>query len=88
MFIGPYDLAASMGKLGKGDDRKVKEAITVVKDACARHKIPSGIYAATAAAGQQALADGHSLVCCGMDITLFKDTVRSIVSSLKSGLKT
>ncbi len=88
VFIGPYDLSASMGKLGKLEDKDVKEAIKTVRDACARRKIPSGIFAGTPETGRQALAEGHSLVCCGMDITVFRGAVESVAGSLKSSLKT
>ncbi len=88
VFVGPYDLSASMGKPGKLEDNDVKEAIRTVRDACARRKIPSGIFAGTPEAGQQALSEGHSLVCCGMDTTLFRGAVKSVVGSLKSSLKT
>jgi len=88
VFVGPYDLSASMGKLGKVEDKDVKEAIKTVLDACARRKIPSGIFAMTPEAGQQALAEGHSLICCGMDITVFRGAVESVAGSLKTKPKT
>jgi 2-keto-3-deoxy-L-rhamnonate aldolase RhmA len=84
VFVGPYDLSASMGKLGRLEDRDVREAIKTVRDACARRKIPSGIFAGTLETGQQALIDGHSLLCCGMDITVFRVAAKSAVSFLKS----
>jgi 2-keto-3-deoxy-L-rhamnonate aldolase RhmA len=87
IFVGPYDLSASIGKLGRLQDREVQEAIKTVRDACARHKIPSGIFAGTPKAGQEALAEGHSLVCCGMDITVFRGAVKLVADSLKSSLK-
>jgi len=83
-FIGPYDLSASMGRLGKLEDKGVKEAIMTIRNACDRTGIPSGIFARTTEAGRQALADGHSLICCGLDVTAFSDAAQSITYALKS----
>jgi 2-keto-3-deoxy-L-rhamnonate aldolase RhmA len=84
VFIGPYDLSASMGKLGRVEDKDVKAAILTIRNACARHGIPSGIFTRTPEAGRQALADGHSLICCGLDVTVFRDAAQSIANALKS----
>ena len=45
VFIGPYDLSASLGKPGRIEDPDVREAIRTVASACAAKKVPVGIFA-------------------------------------------
>ena len=42
VLIGPYDLAASLGKMGRIDDRAVTDAIDHVTNACQAAGIPLG----------------------------------------------
>jgi len=70
VFIGPFDLAASMGRMGQVEDPAVQGAIAKVRLACSAHQIPAGIFAADTAAAQRALADGFTLLAAGMDITI------------------
>jgi 2-dehydro-3-deoxyglucarate aldolase len=83
VFIGPYDLSASLGKPGRIGDSEVAEAISAVRSACARKGVPAGVFAGDATAGRKALAEGFSLVCCGIDISLFARTASAIVQVLR-----
>ncbi len=83
VFIGPYDLSASMGKLGMVEDEDIKEAIKTIRNACARHGTPSGIFVRDPEGTKRALADGYSLICCGVDTALFRGAVQTVVTALK-----
>ncbi len=62
MFIGPNDLAASMG-LGLGvplesDEPRLMEAIQHAREACVRHGVAPGIHCSSAAAVNRRIAEG------------------------------
>jgi len=83
VFIGPYDLSASLGKPGRLQDPDVQDAIRMVAAACARSRVPVGIFSAGAAGALKALEDGYTLVCAGVDTGLFAEAAAGIVRGLK-----
>jgi 2-dehydro-3-deoxyglucarate aldolase/4-hydroxy-2-oxoheptanedioate aldolase len=83
VFIGPYDLSASLGKPGRIQDLDVREAIRAVAAACARRKVPAGIFALDVPGAVKALEEGYSLVCSGIDVGLFTRAAAAIVRGLK-----
>jgi 2-dehydro-3-deoxyglucarate aldolase/4-hydroxy-2-oxoheptanedioate aldolase len=82
VFIGPYDLSASLGKPGRIQDPDVREAIGAVASTCAGRKVPVGIFAADIPASAKALEDGYSLVCSGIDIGLYSRSAAEIIGEL------
>lgn len=70
LFIGPYDLSASMGKPGNVGDRDVQDAIEQVTKAAGHAGIPLGIFGATAAAVEPHIRRGYTLIAVGMDTML------------------
>ncbi len=83
VFIGPYDLSASLGKPGSIQDKDVLEAMGSVREACSRKKTAVGIFSDDIPAAKKALADGFSLVCSGIDVSLFSKSVVEITRVLK-----
>jgi 2-keto-3-deoxy-L-rhamnonate aldolase RhmA len=83
VFIGPYDLSASMGKPGRLQDPDVREAVDTVIGACREAKVPAGIFAAAPPASARAFEAGCTLVCCGIDIGLYGTSVTAILGDLK-----
>ncbi len=83
IFIGPYDLSASLGKPGRIEDPDVRGAIQTVAAACAVKKVPVGIFALGVPASAKALDDGYTLVCSGIDIGLYSRSAADIVKELK-----
>jgi 2-keto-3-deoxy-L-rhamnonate aldolase RhmA len=69
-MLGPYDLSASLGKLGQIDDPAVVAAIDRVLTTCRAAKIPVGHFGVTASAVQPFLERGCTLITAGVD-TLF-----------------
>lgn len=67
VFIGPFDLSASLGRPGAIDDSHVQEAIDKVLQACRRAEKPCGIFLVEPQAAAQAFSAGHSLVCFATD---------------------
>ena len=83
IFVGPYDLSASLGKPGRIQDLDVREAIRAVAAACSRRKVPAGIFTLDVPGAIKAFEEGYSLVCSGIDVGLFSQAVASIVRGLK-----
>jgi 2-keto-3-deoxy-L-rhamnonate aldolase RhmA len=83
VFIGPYDLSASMGKPGRIQDPDVQEAVRTIKEACARRSVPAGIFTVNTPGAVKALAEGYTLVCSGIDIGLFSQAAAEIVRGLR-----
>jgi len=82
VFVGPYDLSASLGKPGRIQDADVQEAIAAVRAACSKNRRPTGIFAADIASARKALAEGYSLVCCGVEVALYSSAAAEIVRKL------
>ena len=70
VLLGPYDLAASLGKMGQVDDPQVVEAIEHVTTACQAAGIPLGMFGVTADALRPYIERGYTLIVAGVD-TLF-----------------
>lgn len=83
VFIGPYDLSASLGKPGRIQDPDVREAIRAVAAACARAKVPVGVFSVGVAGALKALEEGYTLVCAGIDSGLYAEAAAGIVRGLK-----
>ncbi len=83
VFVGPFDLSASMGKPGRTGDPDVREAIAAVRKACAARGIPAGLFAPDTEAARAALGDGFSFVCVGMDVTIYGGAARHILRSVR-----
>jgi 2-dehydro-3-deoxyglucarate aldolase/4-hydroxy-2-oxoheptanedioate aldolase len=71
VFIGPFDLSASLGKPGEIGAPEVQQAIGTVVSACAARQLPCGIFVVSGDAANNAFAAGHSLVCAMTDTLLF-----------------
>jgi 4-hydroxy-2-oxoheptanedioate aldolase len=84
LFIGPYDLAASMGKMGRPADPDVQDAIVRVKHAAEAIKRPLGIFAPTAESAQPYIQSGYTLIAVGIDTLLIGDAAKNITTLLKS----
>ena len=82
LFVGPYDLSASMGKTGLTTDHEVQKAISKVKQSSDQAEIPLGIFGATAGAVQPTIQDGYTLIAVGMDTMLIGEAAKNIINVL------
>ena len=67
VFIGPYDLSASMGLMGQVDHPQVVEAIDRVGRACQQRELSLGYFGTTAESVQGYVSKGYHLICAGTD---------------------
>ncbi len=84
VFIGPYDLSASMGKPGNIQDADVQHQIGIVRKACLARRMALGIFGVDAAAVQPFRKQGYTLIAAGMDTLLLGQSARHVLSELKS----
>jgi 2-dehydro-3-deoxyglucarate aldolase/4-hydroxy-2-oxoheptanedioate aldolase len=83
VFIGPFDLSASLAKPGRIEDPEVRDAIRAVAAACAKAGVPVGIFSAGIPGALKALEDGYTLVCAGVVTGLYAEAAAGIVRGLK-----
>ncbi len=84
IFVGPYDLSASMGKTGQLDDAEVRAAIDRVGTACRQKALPLGYFGVTAESVRPLIEDGYCLICAGTDADFVTRGALKIVESIKS----
>lgn len=82
IFVGPYDLSASMGKTGQLDDPEVRGAIDRVAAACRQKRLPLGYFGVTAESVRPLIEDGYSLICAGTDADFITRGARRIVEAI------
>jgi 2-keto-3-deoxy-L-rhamnonate aldolase RhmA len=70
VLVGPYDLSASMGKLGQVNDPEVRAAIDRVTEACLDKGVKLGIFGMTAGAVKPYAEAGYTLIVAGIDTAL------------------
>jgi 2-keto-3-deoxy-L-rhamnonate aldolase RhmA len=85
VFIGPYDLSASMGLTGQLDHPEVKAAIQLIKDKCRKAGMPYGIFGMTAEGLLPELTDGCTFLLCGVDAAILVNSYKDLLKILKSG---
>jgi 2-dehydro-3-deoxyglucarate aldolase/4-hydroxy-2-oxoheptanedioate aldolase len=73
VFVGPYDLSASMGKPGHVHDPEVTGAIRRVRDAVLGAGLKAGIYCSDGVAARSALQQGYTLIGMSTDMSLLVD---------------
>ena len=83
VFVGPYDLSGSVGKLGQVDDPGVHEMIKNVQAVCADAGIITGIFGVDAAAVKSYIDMGYTLVAIGTDTSYLANSVEQTLRSLR-----
>jgi len=83
VLIGPYDLSASLGKMGELDDPIVVEAIDRVTSVCLAAKMPLGIFGVTPNAVRPYLERGFNLIVVGVDTMLLGGATESMLADLR-----
>jgi 2-keto-3-deoxy-L-rhamnonate aldolase RhmA len=83
VLLGPYDLSASLGKMGQIDDPAVIAAIGRVTDACAAVGMPLGYFGVTASAVRPYAARGYSLLVAGVDTLYLANGAKALLAELR-----
>lgn len=84
VFIGPYDLSASMGKTGQVEDAEVVAAIERVRIACQQNSLALGYFAVDAGGVRPYMEQGYNLICAGVDAGFVTAGAIKVLEDLKS----
>lgn len=84
-FIGPGDLAASMGipvVLGDNPDPRHREAVRTVVEAGKKHGIPAGIHVASADDVNRRIKEGFQFIALGTDSFFLTGAARAALAQV------
>lgn len=84
VFLGPYDLSASLGRPGKIDHPDVVEAIRHVTARCRAAGMPLGLFGMDAKAVAPYVAEGYTLICAGVDCVLLGQAAKRLLAELNA----
>lgn len=84
VFLGPYDLSASLGHPGEIEHPRVVEAIDHVTRRCQAAGMPLGYFGVDAAAVRPFIARGYSLICAGVDCVLLGQGAKRLADELRT----
>ncbi len=83
IFVGPYDLSASMNKTGKVDDPEVKASIHQIREICIKENIPLGIFGTRPEAVEAYRNSGFNLIATGVDSMMLANQAKDLIHKLK-----
>ena len=83
VFIGPYDLSGSLGKLGEIKDPQVQKSIANIKNTCTEAGLPVGIFSMDADAASLYIEQGFTLITVGMDILFLGKSAEETLRELR-----
>ena len=83
LFIGPSDLAASLGHLGEPLHPEVTAAIAEARQAIQDAGKPAGIFAVSPEHARAASAEGFAFVSVGTDIGLLISGARQVLNAVR-----
>ena len=84
VLLGPYDLSASMGKMGQIHDPEVVGAIEHITETCQKANMPVGYFGVTADAVKPAIERGYTLIVAGVDALLLGTAAKKLLANLRS----
>lgn len=84
VLVGPYDLSASMGRMGEVDHPEVVEAIEHVAEVCRIAKLPLGIFGTSAEAVRPYMERGFNLIVAGTDTGFLMASAGALLQQLRA----
>jgi len=84
VFVGPYDLSASLGMTGQLDHSAVVDAIGRVTEVCRGAGVALGYFGVTAAAVEPYIDRGYTLITAGVDTLFLGAAARDLLATLKA----
>ena len=82
ILVGPYDLSASLGRIGAVTDAEVVNAIDTIAAACKARNIALGIFGVNAAAVQPCIDKGFTLITAGIDSLFVISSAKQLLAEL------
>ena len=84
VLVGPYDLSASLGRLGDVRHPEVVAAIEHVTQVCQAAQLPLGIFGLSSEAVLPYIEHGYTLITVGVDTALLGSAARHMLKQIKS----
>lgn len=83
VLLGPYDLSASLGKMGLIDDPVVTSAIERITDACQTAGMRMGYFGVTAGAIRPFIERGYTLIAAGVDTVFLGGAAKKMLADVR-----
>ena len=83
VFVGPYDLSASLGKMGQVEDAVVIAAVDQISQACSAADIPLGVFGTSSEAVRPYVERGYTLIAASTDTLLLGQGARDLLERLR-----
>lgn len=83
VLVGPYDLSASMGRIGQVDSPEVQAAIGRVRQACNHCGMPLGVFTAGAQRAKTYIQEGFRLIAASADTLMLGQAARETAQFLQ-----
>ena len=83
LFVGPADLAASLGHLGNPGHAEVQAAVAEAKAAITRAGKPAGIFALSLQDARERAGQGFAFIAAGTDIGLLVKGGKALLEALR-----
>ncbi len=83
LFVGPYDLSASLGVSGDVDNSRVSTAIDRVAEVCRQVGLTAGIFGIDADAVMPWAAKGFTLIAVGIDTVFLGSAAEAALKALR-----
>jgi len=84
VMVGPYDLSASMGRIGEVQHPEVRTAIDRVTEACLRKGIRLGVFGMSSEAVKPYIELGYTLIIAGVDAMLLAGAASGLLAEVKA----
>lgn len=83
MFVGPYDLSASLGKLGQVNDPEVQGAIETVTKVSLQAGIKLGIFGLSPESVRPFIDRGYTLIVAGIDTMMLGSAAKQLLTDIR-----
>lgn len=83
ILVGPYDLSASLGKIGEVDDPTVVSAIDKVHQSCLQKNVSLGYFGVSSEAVLPYMNNGYTLITVGVDVLFAGSAAADVLSGLR-----
>ncbi|MFH1301963.1 MAG: aldolase/citrate lyase family protein [Planctomycetota bacterium] len=83
VLIGPYDLSASLKRIGEIDHPDVTGAIQYVSEVCQKNNMPLGIFGVTVDAVKPYIEKGFTLITVGVDTVMLGHAARKMLGQMR-----
>ena len=85
IFIGPYDLSASMGITGKFSDNRFKKTTNKILSLSKKYNIPAGIHVVEPEKKEvnNVIKQGYQFIACAIDSVMIRNAAKYYLSFFK-----